>query len=81
MDRQSIILMILLSIVITFDVIATYLVFRNELAIKKQIKFQLMLIWLVPFFGGLLAILVNREQKDIEKPVKKVGNDSSTMPY
>ncbi|RYV01642.1 hypothetical protein SOPP22_14840 [Shewanella sp. OPT22] len=68
---------ILLGIISLFNLIATVVVFRTYFENKMRRVYQLLFIWLVPFFGAILAIYLNREDRFTKKTKRKVGNDTS----
>ena len=52
---------ILALLLLTLNVVATFVVVRTEFVVKARKYYQLLFIWLVPILGGVLAIVLNKE--------------------
>jgi hypothetical protein len=70
-------LIVIAASLLVLNLIATYIVLNTHFEVKKRRLYQLLFIWLLPYLGGLFAILINREDYFEERRLKKVGNDSN----
>jgi len=48
-------------LLLSLNVVATYIVVKTEFIVKARKYYQLLFIWAVPILGGVLAIVLNRE--------------------
>ena len=66
--------MILIVIFLYLNFAATYHIFRSGLFTKEQRKYQLILIWGLPFIGSILVIVFILSQSEyIQEPKKQNG--------
>jgi hypothetical protein len=78
MDDSSFITYILIfSPFIILNIYASYVVLTTYFEVKERRFYQLILIWVLPLLGAITVILINREDRLVEKPKRKVGNDTS----
>lgn len=61
MQAIEIFLAILALVLLSLNVVATYIVIRTEFFVEARKYYQLLFIWLVPLLGGVLAIVLNKE--------------------
>lgn len=54
---------------------ASLMVVRSSAFETAQKLTQLVLVWLLPYLGGLILLGVYREQRRSERPKQQVGND------
>lgn len=71
----AIIILIVLPLVL--NIIATYIVLNTCFNVKNRRAYQLVVIWLIPFIGSMLAIYTNREDYFEQKRKRQIGNDTA----
>ena len=78
MDDSSFITYILIfSPLIILNIYASYVIFTTYYEVKERRLYQLLFVWLLPLLGAITVIFINREDRLVEKPKRKVGNDTS----
>jgi hypothetical protein len=78
MDDSSFITYILvLSPFILLNLYASYVILTTYFEVKERRYYQLIFVWLLPLLGAITVIFINREDKLVAKPKRKVGNDTS----
>ncbi len=78
MDDSSFIAYILIfSPFIILNIYACYVIFTTYYEVKERRLYQLVFVWLLPLLGAITVIFINREDRLVEKPKRKVGNDTS----
>ena len=69
---------VFVSIFLLLNVLATHVVFNTYFEIKERRAYQTLFIWLVPIFGAVFAMYINREDYFEQKARKKqIGNHTS----
>ena len=61
MTLANIFIVIVAFLLLGLNVVATYIVLKTYFLIKARRYYQLLFIWLVPIFGGVIAIAINKE--------------------
>lgn len=77
---ESALLYIVIALTVTaiiLNSIATYIVINTYFEIKERKIYQLLFVWLIPFVGSIIAIVINREDYFHEKHKKQIGNNSN----
>ena len=67
----------LVGLLLLLNIIATYVVFHTFFEVKERKLYQTLFIWCLPFFGGIIAIYLNREDYFEQKHKKQIGNQTS----
>jgi len=69
---------VIASIFLLLNVLATHVMFNTYFEIKGRRVYQILFIWLIPVFGAIFAIYINREDYFEQKTRKKqIGNQTS----
>ena len=76
MDMVTIILGVIALFILVLDIIAIIIVSRTYFVVKERRMYQIILILLLPLFGAMLCIYLNREHWFPEKKYT-VGNNTS----
>ena len=77
MDAVSIYTIIILVIFpLALNAIATYIVLNTYFIVKGRRSLQLLVIWLIPYAGAILAIYTNREDYFEQKRKRQIGNNT-----
>ncbi len=66
----------LIFLFIAANIYATILSIKSEYNEKSQKVTQTFVVWLIPIFGAIFSIAMNREPKSIIKK-KEIGNDTT----
>jgi len=61
MQIIEIFIAILALLLLSLNVVATYIVIKTDFIVKARKYYQLLFIWLVPIIGGVFAIALNKE--------------------
>ena len=78
MESALLYIIIALTVVaVILNSIATYIVLNTYFEIKERKIYQLLFVWLIPFIGSILAIVINREDYFHEKHKRQIGNNSN----
>lgn len=78
MDDFSFITYILIfSPFFVLNLCACYVIFTTCYEVKERRLYQLLFVWLLPLLGAITVIFINREDRLVKKPKRKVGNDTS----
>jgi hypothetical protein len=64
---EIVILLIVVAVAVSLSVVATWMVRRSVVLSRFQTVAQLILIWVVPFVGASLAIVILTDPKDRER--------------
>jgi hypothetical protein len=77
MEIGLIYVIVLLSIFVLLNIVATFVVWNTYFEIKERRTYQTIFIWLVPFIGSFMAIYINREDYFMAKHKRQIGNGTS----
>jgi len=76
-DYNLYIFIIIFSPIILLNFYACYVIFTTYFEVKERRLYQLIFVWIVPLLGSITVIFINREERLIKKPKRKIGNDTS----
>ena len=78
MESAALYILISLALIaLILNLVATFIVMNTYFEVKERKTYQILFIWLIPFIGSTLAIVINREDYFRKKHEKHVGNNSN----